>query len=1224
MKKMTEKIALELLSIAKKFVSNYLEKRKWVIFFGENLDFLANNSNADLYDKQLSNLFSDDKIKKMSSLMVKNNGFTYYQVVEKEVSDTIFIWDVEENFKRLFISRFMDSLDNHLKENYPEYYQQYIVYKSFEVLKETKNDLIEIKNDLSELKKMVSKPNKVFDLYSINWTLINSSDKKINLTFFESDDEEFINQFHDFIDSKSNLYLYSNSRYEALFAVLSELKKIGKNAYIVMDENDWTTLANDSNFYDSILIPFFMSNFIPAIPHNINIFIYDNEYECTRNDKFEIKKRKYQTILDRLSFFGYSYEEEIELLDKTHGFFQPLFKRLFNKSFTNSEYSIDEKDVDTIICGLLLGQWKDCPGDIDIIEILSDTKYEAFISVIEKYVNGENPIFFKYSIYGETKYLTVSLEDALSQLMGTIKIKKTIWDNYIALIDSIIFDVDNKYKNISSEKDRFFIKNNFSDILKEGVCKSLLYIKYFSQDYKICHSIEHLIETSLKKISTPEGWANISKYVMYICELAPDIYLNQFNEELNSIDSNIVKLFQLKQDVFWGENYYINYLWSLELLLSSRKYVYKSLDILFKLNEYDFKYEMTNSPKSTLNYVFCSWTNLSCIKDFEKVRVLEKYIKINKKNVKFALDNLPLKNGTIVGGLYSPKYLISEVDTSTNRNDVILVFNGYLDLCISNMECDLKIIIDLISDISQFPKNRIISFFNHLNDIIINFNDEEKYTISLKIREEVYRHRFHINAEWALNFEDLNVYIESLNKIEFENKVYNYKYLFESSHDFPLLNPIPFETKDYSIVWKENQKKQDEIINSQIKEFKLNNYKLTDLIQVIDSQSTNLGNYIHCFIGKYFDVKTTIDIMKYQKNNRILEQYAREILVNDKENYYPLLDVIRENNCTSKDLCDVLYLSDIDEELVKYLDSINDNEIKKLFWSRNHWFTDETLKICDTVFENVKKYGNAGVYIDDLYRIKNQLTSKKVYELATGILDCDPKITGNIQYELGEIFNAIKNIELDGEKIDILASIELKYSSLLDWHQMYFLELSVSQNADIYSQIINSCFKDDNGNSKQLPKKYTSFMFSLYHKMKFCPGTKDGIVDQIKFEQWCELFKEKLIENNQIGLFDSMMGQLLAYSPINADGYPLADCVRDFIEAHFSKKLLSSFVASEMNKRGVYSRSYGEEEEKISINYKNIADHFRMNYPKCAEIYDCISEDYHIQSDNEKQRSRYE
>ena len=213
---------------------------------------------------------------------------------------------------------------------------------------------------------------------------------------------------------------------------------------------------------------------------------------------------------------------------------------------------------------------------------------------------------------------------------------------------------------------------------------------------------------------------------------------------------------------------------------------------------------------------------------------------------------------------------------------------------------------------------------------------------------------------------------------------------------------------------------------------------------------------------------------------------------------------------------------------------------------------------------------------------------------------------------------------MDESKIDKLALIELKFTKILKWEEMYFLRISVTQNADVYFQIISACFKDDDGNSKDLPKEYVSFMFALYYKMEFCPAQIGEGVDPEKFKQWYETFYLKLKQNNQASLFDSLMGKLLAFSPNNADGYPLADCVRTFIEEHFSKKLLSSFVTSIMNKRGVYSASSGASEEALSIKYKKIADRFRMEYPNIANIYDCISEDYHIQSENEKKKAMYE
>lgn len=131
-------------------------------------------------------------------------------------------------------------------------------------------------------------------------------------------------------------------------------------------------------------------------------------------------------------------------------------------------------------------------------------------------------------------------------------------------------------------------------------------------------------------------------------------------------------------------------------------------------------------------------------------------------------------------------------------------------------------------------------------------------------------------------------------------------------------------------------------------------------------------------------------------------------------------------------------------------------------------------------------------------------------------------------------------------------------------------------------------------------------------------------MNELIFNNWTNDFYKKLCRQNQKSLYLPCMGEMCAYSPLGEDGKPLSYCVRDFIEKNYSKEFLSSFCVAEINKRGVYSNTEGKAEHEIALKYKSYADDLRKDYPKCALIFDMISEDYESQSEQEKMRAQYE
>lgn len=1220
MEQITEIAAGELFNITKKFVNSIIDKRKWKSFFSDTLRiYIDDEKKSEFFDSQLQGLFNEGNIRELASLMHRNNGFTFKQIVEKKVRELVSVWDVEDSEKDLFINRFMDSLYSYIEKTNPKYYEQYLINSTYEIVKVSDKNIIETKKITDEIYKIVSSPKNVLNSYQINWSLDNGSEKKIDLSFFESDDNEFKKNFSNKIKNKENVYAICYSRMEALFSILYELKLLGYEAYVIYSENDWIRIEQSKLLTGKIVIPFFMSNIITPLSNNINIFIYDQSYNCIRNDAILIQRRKYKTISNKLSLCGYSSKEIHDIIDNSHGFFFPLIKRLLNRAQVSANVIINEEDRVTVLCGLMLGQWKDIDGDKTIIEKLSGISYDEFILTITKYTKGENPLFFKYNLYGETKYLAVSIDDSLTLLMDYIP--KNVWAKYLELATYVLFNVDNAYKNLN--QDNPFVKNVFSNSLKEGLTKSLLFIKYNVDvdDFKN-KDIFKWFKDSLDSISNKESWANVSKNIKELCELEPDLFLTRLEEEVYNVkNTEFLELFRIDKDYFWGENYYIQYLWALELFLSTKKYASRSIDILFKLYEYDFKFKMSNSPKDILNDVFCAWMNKSVFKNEEKVALLDKYVGKNIINIYFVLNNLPNRHSSIIDNFYEPRYLISEVEPDVYMNELGNVYVGYLDLCLKYADTDYKILLNLLDDIQHYDVSLINNFFERLPNFISRYNDEVKYDFYIKIRHIIYDHRHFSSAGWAMPESVLSLYLKAMNSIEFTRREYYFKYLF-NEYKFPVLSPVPYNEESYN--YHDNDKIRETEIQNKINDFLKENLKIEDLISIIDSPQTTLGFYLNYFFGEKIDKVNIECIIKNQKVNEVFDKYAFTLYKKDPSHFFDMIDYLIEINYSISSISYILkYYRPIDDNFIDYITNKND-ELNKVFWSQDIYI-DSDSKCILRCFECIKKYGNVTTYIEALYYIFNKLQFNDVYSILIGVLDFDIKrIEKDISYQLSEILEYFKNRVLDDIMIEKLSSIEVVFYQFLQWKEMYFFNMIVRKNPKVYSDIVRFVFKDDAGNFHENHDVYIKNLFSLYYKMEFCPGVIDGKMDKNIFENWVKQFKNQLTEQNQLSMFTSLMGRLCSYSTNGADGLPLDECVRNFIENNFDQHMLSSFVSAEYNKRGVYSASEGKQEELLSEKYKKIADAFRIMYPKCSKIYDCISEDYHIQSINESKAAKYE
>ena len=73
---------------------------------------------------------------------------------------------------------------------------------------------------------------------------------------------------------------------------------------------------------------------------------------------------------------------------------------------------------------------------------------------------------------------------------------------------------------------------------------------------------------------------------------------------MDRIESEFVKPTGLKElfeknsgDIFKSNNYYVNIIFGLEQLVHIRKYVSRTINCFFRMNEFEIDYKMGNSPK---------------------------------------------------------------------------------------------------------------------------------------------------------------------------------------------------------------------------------------------------------------------------------------------------------------------------------------------------------------------------------------------------------------------------------------------------------------------------------------------------------------------------------------------------------------------------------------------------------------------------------------------------
>lgn len=1068
---------------------------------------------------------------------------------------------------------------------------------------------------------------KIYTIDDIDKRLLESTEPSIGLEFFQIDDEEFKEKFSNGLSR--NIYVVGKSREETLYCILNELKyNTNCNKVIVVDDiESWEYLRNKID--NAILIPNFYVGEIIAIKNNINIFIYGEDEHCTKPQKIELKRRTRKNIIKNLEKAGLDSEIAYDYVEKTNGLFVPLKRKLFNGQYNITPTWHSEKS-DSFVTALLCGKWTECEGDRAAIEELSGKLYSEFIKELLPFTKGEEPFVIEILDYGKKTYQLANIEIAWEYLDE--RIQKEIWNKFIALSYKVITKMDPIFYKPFEEhyKASFYTeKPENSNALKLGMIRSMIFRGiYRGSEYQ--YEIDKCVKDILLTIDSLESWGYLAQFFTELCEASPKSVIERLEDEIKS-PTGLRELFEANStDTIMARNYYTNVLWALEQLVLYREYAIRAVRWLFVVDDMNLKYNISNSPRIILKNLFCAWFNISVLKVKEKIGLAEYAIEKYNNAWDLIFNELPGKYQSILVSGNKPKYReYDEIEQITNT-DVYNLYNVYAKLCINYINRDMDKWIEIIKEFSMFPDEMLEELLNKLNSELYKMNDYNKRKIKEELRHEIYRHRFYLNSAWAMDETRLDKLEDLCISINFDDKVYDYLYLFRYSYDMPIMHPIPYDKENIEARNENELLKEKEIEESFIK-FKNNNLDVVHLIKLTDKECySNLGMYIAKYYteGK-FDLSLYKQMICISGIKQIILSYVSWIYRNKDISIVEKVKSISRNYDSKYELyVDILRIEKLtynnNPEIMK-----EDEQIKQLYWSSriNRFNVSNDKDTLEWVLKELKNYNNAIIYIEFLYEGLEVFEPKEILKYML-----DLRNFKNIQlndqmsnYYLEKVMERIEeNFEGQYDRYSEIMSIEMYLMNIIEWENMKCTQYFLKKDPQYYAQVIDLIYFHDGEerSSRTLEQdELANNLFDFYYKALFCPCENNGDIDLSNLKEWVDKFKAKLEEQKQLSLLGGALGRLFAYSPVGKDGYYPHESVREIIENLENESLGREYEVAEHNKRGVYSPDAGKTEKEMALRYKEIADGIRVFYPESAKIYDNLYKSYNSKSEAERRRA---
>lgn len=1200
-----------LISTTKKLFGDEKKRSEWRKLIQETGGYIKNfeNDNSPFF-RDLELVLSEDNLKKISEDTSLNSGYELkdklYQSFMKVMND----YEIPREIAESYISRIISILLENLERIDPDKYKE-VYFQDWRM--EERERSSELSNKLDRLNEEVSK----FNSGKIRIKLAGELDVElrrstnnpsIGISFFKIDDEEFQKEFN-LRRLDEIIYIRGISKEETIYCIINELWRIkdGRTIYIVRDIESWNKIITNQG-QNNIYIPWFYADEILAIPNNTTIFVSNEDHPSHQKNTLCLRPRTRETLSECLQEAGMSYEKIYGFLLDTHGLYNQMKKQMFKGKCLRTPVWVEKLSEQAKKTCLLIGSWDEIEGDQLIIETLYGDTYSKFLEEISSFVKGEDSFLYKVKLHGKTSYYLSSVQNVWTYL--NVDVDEQIWKSFIGVAYDIINESEKMMSYQNDEKIIAQLKGErlfWSETIRKGILKTLLVKSTLQNDIEAKKNIEKLISKILDNINTEEQWKYISQLWPYLCEISPQKILDKLAESVNDENSELLKLFRLKQNGLFTKHFYINYLLGLESFFSQKDYFWSAYRILLKLDSYNFQYNSV-STEDIIEKILYSRRNYSVLQSPEdKIKGAEVAFNLNNPNIwKYLATEIDDSAIRYVSPLEYPKFRLHETMTVVKKEDLLKTQIGYFNLLIENMDSSLEHCLRMI-EISTTKTDEIRnSIITNVLNSLEHMTSEEVMILKNKLREIIFEHRYY-SSSWRVDEEILEEYEELLNKISIEIPEYDYSYLFVGGRNVPLLKPAAVEEEN---SYELNEQKKQELMIEMVQEFNKNGYDILRLAQVCARQSNStLGK----FLAKYWnqgkwDFSVFKRLLKSQQSGVMAIDYLNNLQSYDKVCFDCIIDFLLKERYSEEVIAKV-YVVETSVTTTVPLVSKASESIKKEYW-KNCIYLNSINK--EWAIKECKKYSTISVYLDLLYRIhrENPLSPDLIFEYMTDIeyMPFEDERT-MVSYYLKKFIIILQDAFYDDrEKSVRIRNIEFYFMKLLGWESMRCFQREIKNDPDLFGYIIAKSFKRDNDADEQLEN--IDEWREIYKSVHFCPAEQNGYVNQEKLERWIKKYILILQKNGQEKLLSKTLGRIFAFSPTGEDGHYPRESIREMIEKYGDNELSRAFQQEVYYSRNFYTPSAGKKELKISEGYVENAQYLDKEYPKTARIFYGLSEWY--------------
>lgn len=922
---------------------------------------------------------------------------------------------------------------------------------------------------------------------------------------------------------------------------------------------------------------------------------------------------------------GFNEEEASRLARESGGSLTILKRRLAHFASTAHPLWGQPPEANNLVPILLAGAWDDAsPADQAVIAKLAGRPYSEVLALANRWLTSEDPPIMRML----TRWSLVSREDSWALLASCVTREQL--DAFEEVVLDVLGEDDPRYELPSEDRWLASIYQKVpkhSHSLRTGLAETIVLLGAKAEMGLVAHALmpagraERLVRKLLPVDVDWRRWASLSDLLPLLAEASPEAILDAVENDLRQSEPHLFKLFAQETDSFFSSSPHPGLLWALETLAWNPAYLSRVCLILARLARNDPGGKVLPRPQDSLRRIFLPWYPQTSSSSEERLRVLDVLIKREPEVAWDLLLSLLPQAGDHAFPTHRPYWREWGMNWSgkVTEAEYQQQIEGIAERLLQNVLDHADRWEQLIDELQNFPertRNRILS---RLKDFDLDaFEPGARVRIWNTLRKKVRDHRYFSDAWWALPARAVDKLEAIQARFEPQDLISKYAWLFTAS--MPDLRQSREET------WETEEAKVFEARIEALRQI-LASGGLSMIINLAEvAEDSHSVGYVLGKAELLVDDSEVLPVLltaDSKKLHTFALGYVSGRFASGGWKWVEQLLITQWSPEQAGTLATVLPFERRTWEFVERLGA----DVREHYWKDvngyGYWLTAAEVEEVVAVFLEHQRPLEAVRVLHSAHQSWRSLPWQLIAQSLEAVLKSstqlreDGAVSLHMVYKIQELFRLLQSDQaVDTQQ---LASLEWGFLPLFDNHRASPKALHdwMQRDPHLFTEVVSLAFRSRNepkkeGELSEDKKTRARLAYDLIKTWRTVPGTlENGVVDGAFLLQWVRSAREECGKMGRLEICDVLIGEVLAYAPVEADGVWPCVAVREVIEQVDSNEIARGFQIGIFNKRGAHFKAPGGSlERELAQRYRDYADACAIEWPRTAAALRAVASEY--------------